>query len=74
MHASQNPQVYPLNEKSHGLKTPEHVSSQKHSAKNGEPTGPRKRSDTTCYALDLREDTRIQNMRRNTPKTQNNKK
>ena len=29
VHASPNPQIYALNDRSRGLKTPEHVSSQK---------------------------------------------
>ena len=70
VHASPNPQVYALNDRSRGLKTPEHVSSQKKNLlKKGDPTSPRKCSDTTCYALNLQNDTRIPNMRRNIPRT-----
>jgi len=65
VHASQNPQVYALNNRSRGLKTLEHVSSQNFFLlRNGDPTGPGKCSDTTCYALNLQNDTQIQNMRR----------
>ena len=66
VHASPNLQVYALNDRSRGLKTPEHVSSQKKKnlLRNGDPTGPGKCFDTTCYALNLQNDTQIQNMRR----------
>ena len=69
MHASPNPQVYVLNDRSRGLKMLEHISIQKKLLKIGHPTGPRKCSDTTCYALNLEDDTRIPNMRRNIPRT-----
>ena len=52
VHASPNLQVYVLNDRSCGLKTPEHVSSQFFFfAKNGDPTSPRKCYDTTVMIL-----------------------
>ena len=41
VHASPNPQIYALNDRSRGLKTPEHVSSpKKNFSKFGDPTEP----------------------------------
>ena len=73
VHVSPNLQVYMLNDRSRGLKTLEHVSSQKKLIllRNGDPTGPGKCSDTTCYALNIQNDTQIQNMWRKIPRTQN---
>jgi len=72
MHASQNPQVYALNDKSRVLKTPEHVSSLKTNfMKIGGTNGLGKFSDTTCYALDLREILNTKNMKQYSPKHRN---
>ena len=73
VHASQNPQVYALNDRSYGLKTPEHVSSQKKKKllRDGDPTGPGKCSDTTCYALNLKNDTQYRICEEKIPRTHN---
>lgn len=51
VHASTNPQVYVLNEGSHGLKMLENVCS----LNFGGTTSRRECIDTICYALDLQE-------------------
>ena len=72
VHASPNPQIYVLNDKSRGLKTPEHVSSQKKKLlRNGDPTGPGKCSDTTFYALNLQMIPKYRICEEKIPRTQN---
>jgi len=55
VHASPNPQVYALKQRSRGLKMLKHISVLKQNYKIGGTIGPGKFFDTTFYALNLQE-------------------